>query len=530
MDLITRAVNENLHICQNTDLVEQTWEMFYKQSREKKVFVFGTGGGLAYFFRYCCDRMKIEGILDNNKEKQNHELGWYSPEVFQTEYENMLIQSLDELKRYNSQDVTILITSVEYYISMAKQLEQMGYSNYFVLLMMENNRRKNLPDEIKKNFAEIREEYIGWCCQQKLEKKKIVMRIGEYGGHAKCITNWLLKSGEDIDIVWLVHNIDIKYPDGVRIVPERNWKRYIYEMETSGIWLFDVNPLEFIQKREGQIYIQCKHWSSITLKKFTLDDASTCTSARIIERFQKDGERMDYLLSGSEFDEESCRSGLGFQGKAIRVGSPRSDILFDSSVKGKVFDSFHLKPDTHVLLYSPTYRDKEFKANHNMKITLDMEGLLRTLEEKWEGNWVLFIRLHPWLDFEECGLMETEKIINAGNYPESEELVAAADVMITDYSSIMFEEAFLKRPVFLYAPDRDEYIDGERGLLLEYDQLPFSIAESNEDLRQCILGFDNEDYGKKVTEFLDKHGVHEDGHASERAAEFIIELLRGHSV
>lgn len=530
MDLIIKAMNEKLHICQNKNLMEQTWEMFHKQSKGKKIFLFGTGRCINYFFCYCCNHMEIEGVIDNNKEKHNHELGWYSPETFQTEYQNLLIQSPDILNNYDNQDIIILITSINYYFPIAEQLEQMGYPNYFVLLMMEANHRKDYPDEIKKDFFDIREDYINWCCQQKIERNKIIMRIGEYGSHAKCITNQLLKSREDLDIVWLVHNMDIESRVGIRFVPERNWKQYIYEMETGGIWLFDVNPLEFIRKREGQIYIQCKHWSSITLKTFTLDDASTCSSANIIERFKKDGEKMDYLLSGSEFDEKSCRSGLGFHGKAIRVGSARSDILFDSSIKEKVFEHFHLKSDTHVLLYSPTYRDKEFKVNHNMTITLDMKSLLDTLEKKWEGEWVLLIRLHPWLDFKECGLTETKKIINAGNYPESEELVAASDVMVTDYSSIMFEEAFLKRPVFLYAPDRKEYIDGERGLLLEYDELPFPIAESNEALRKCILQFDEDEYKGKVTTFLNKHGVCEDGHASERAAKFIIDLLKGNFV
>ena len=530
MDLITRAMDKKLHICQDTNLMQQTWEVFHKQSKGKKIFLFGTGGGMAYFFRYCCKHIKIAGIIDNNKEKQNHKLGWYSPEVFQTEYENIFVKSPDILKNYDSQDTIILITSVDYYLPMVEQLKQMMYTNYFVLLMMEANHRKDYPNEIKKDFFDIREEYINWCCQQILVNNKIVMRIGEYGGHAKCITNQLLKSGEDLDIVWLVHNMDIESPSGVRLVLEKNWKQYIYEMETCKIWLFDVNPLEFIRKRKNQIYIQCKHWSSITLKTFTLDDASTCTSAKIIERFKKDGERMDYILSGSEFDEKSCQSGLGFRGKAVRVGSARSDILFDMSVKEKVFEHFHLKPDIHVLLYSPTYRDKEFKENHKMTISLDMKGLLDTLEKKWGGDWVLFIRLHPWLDFKDCGLKETHNIINAGNYPESEELVAASDVMVTDYSSIMFEEAFLKRPVFLYAPDRNEYIDKERGLLLKYDELPFPIAESNESLRQCILQFDEDEYKEKLTDFLNYHGICEDGHASERAARFIIELLKGISI
>ena len=81
------------------------------------------------------------------------------------------------------------------------------------------------------------------------------------------------------------------------------------------------------------------------------------------------------------------------------------------------------------------------------------------------------------------------------------------------------------KPVFLYAPDKDEYQKNDRGLLLNYDSLPFSISTTNEELSEQILNFDEVEYKKNVQAFLDKYDVHEDGHASERAANFIMELL-----
>ncbi len=526
MDLITKAMKQKYHLCEDKNLIEQTWEQFYQNATEKKVFLFGIGGGMAYFFRYCCGQIKIEGVIDNDEKKQNQRLGWFSAEVLQTKYENFIIQSPNILNDYDERDVTVLITSTNYYNLMVKQLKQLGYKDYFVLLMMEVNRRKQFPNEVRKGFEEIREEFIVWCCKQEIADHKIVMHIGEYGGHAKSITNQLLKLEMNLDIVWLVDRDSTEIPDGVRLVSKRNWKNYIYEMETAKIWLFDINIPDHIIKRKDQIYIQTKHWSSITLKTFGLDDASTCTSDEVKEQLKRHGKKIDYIFSGSDFDEKSCQSGFGFQGKTVRVGSARSDILFDESIKTKVYSKFNLKQNTHVLLYSPTYRDKEFRANQNMTVTLDMNTLLSTLEERWGGKWVLFVRLHPWLDFKKCGLKETENIINAGKYQESEELVAASNIMITDYSSIMFEAAFLKRPVFLYAPDRKEYIDGERGLLIEYDDLPFPIAETNTDLKQSILNFDVSQYEKNVTDFLDKYGIYEDGHAGERAAKFIAGFFR----
>jgi CDP-glycerol glycerophosphotransferase (TagB/SpsB family) len=89
----------------------------------------------------------------------------------------------------------------------------------------------------------------------------------------------------------------------------------------------------------------------------------------------------------------------------------------------------------------------------------------------------------------------------------------------------MFEPAFVKKPVFLFATDRKEYIDKEYDLLIDYDTLPFPIAESNEELARNIENFNQAEYEKKLDAFMEKYGVHEDGHASERAAEFISGLI-----
>lgn len=525
MDIISKAMDKGLHICENINVEKQTWELFESNREGKQVFVFGTGGGLGYFLRNCSQDMDIVGVIDNDKNKQGQKLGWCSGDAEQTKYAELLIQSPDILNTYSSKGIVVLITSVNVYLPIVAQLEVMGIENYYILLMLEANRRKDLGCEAEENDEKIRNGYIDWCCQQDIQRNKIVMMIGMYGDHARQITNVLLKEKSDLDIVWVVYNENVEKPEGVRVICDKNWRRYYYEMETAQIWLYDDIIAKSVRKREGQIYIQVKHWSSITLKMFYLDDISSCISAEIEDAIKYDGARMDYLFSGSEFDENSCRSGFGFKGKAIRIGSPRSDVLFDKKIRKKVLERFQLKNDAKICLYVPTYRQKDIDSGGNLAVALDMRGLLNALERKWDGNWFLFVRLHPTFCMVEDDFMHNENIMNVGKYPDSEELVAASDVMITDYSSIMFEEAYLKKPVFLYAPDKNEYIDGERGLLLDYSQLPFPIAESNSELHQYIMGFGQKEYEEKVTEFLNGYGVHEDGHASERAAEFIRGLL-----
>ena len=148
-----------------------------------------------------------------------------------------------------------------------------------------------------------------------------------------------------------------------------NWKKYIYEMETARIWVFDILVPEFICKRKEQIYVQTKHWSGITLKKFFLDDPSTTSTVRERERVRENSRIMDYILVGSDFDQDTCKSGFGYQGAFVRVGSPRTDALFDkgngcnSVNRNKVYARYHIAADTHTLLYAPTFRfDQEKKA------------------------------------------------------------------------------------------------------------------------------------------------------------------------
>ncbi|MCI8514950.1 MAG: glycosyltransferase [Lachnospiraceae bacterium] len=526
MNIISRAMEKGLPICEDETMQNQTWEAFEEKKKGKKLFLFGTGGGTEYFLRNY-KTYRIAGALDNDAGKQGRTLGWLCAEAWRTEYEEIPVWSPLVLENFCGQDVIVLITVVSGYGVMVDQLKRMGIENIFVLRMLEANSRGGAREGTagEEDWEEERDRHAAWCCRQSIGRKKIVMRIGEYGGHARAITRQLLKTGENLDIVWLVIRPDADVPEGVRSVWEKNWRASIFEWETAKIWLADDQVPDFLIKRPEQIYIQAKHWAGVTLKKFGLEDKSIGCSPEIRRRITKDGARTDYLLSGSRFDEDSCRSGWAFRGKAIRVGSPRSDILFDKSVREKVRAEWKLEKDARILLYAPTFRRKDLENDRKMLVTLDMELVLRRMSEKFGGDWFLFVRLHPLIRFERSSLQEQGHIIYAGEYADGEALVAAADAMITDYSSIMFEAAFIRKPVFLYAPDKEAFMEKDREFLLDYDALPFPAAKSSEELGRRILGFDSQKYEADLEAFFAEYGVEEDGHASERASDFILDLL-----
>ena len=524
MASISKAIENGFHISGRAEVDNQTWELFEDKVYGKKLFIFGVGNGAAFYLNKC-KKYSLEGIIDNDKKKQGIKAEWFLPREADDVCGELYISDISILKQFPSDEIVVLITSLKNFSAIYEQLESYGICHIFALLPMEANWRKNHAYELEENTK----QYIKKCCKEKIKDKKIVfINQNSYCGHGKYITEQLLKIRKDLDIVWFVEDPFLELPEGVRLVNRWNNKKYIYEMETAQMWVSDYCVPTYLVKRQEQIFVMVKHWSSITLKSFALDilKFKNITSPELLS--EQSGENMDYIIVGSEFDEKSCRSGFAFKGEVYYAGSPRSDILFyPQGVREKICEQYHIDQNYHILMYAPTFRyGPEFTSKWEARnIELDYEQVKQTLEKHFGGKWCILLRLHPTVIKESYGIKMPEYVINVSEYPDSQELVAASDILITDYSSIMFEPAFVKKPVFLFATDKKEYINGERELLIEYDTLPFPIAESNEELVQEIQDFNCQAYEENVTKFLDKYDIHEDGHASERAAAFISALI-----
>lgn len=500
----------------------QTWEEFEEAKKNKFVFLFGIGAGADFFFKNYSDN--IIGIIDNDKEKQDLPIDLFVDKVSLEKCQIKNVLDISILKQYSNDEIVILIANLKSCEQIAEQLESIGISNYFSLLGMEAIKRANTFQDYNKKEV-----------KQKVEPQKIIFySMGGYSGHGKYIAEQLLKLRNDLDIVWVfndlstVKNSILNIPKGIRLAYLHSHKKFIHEIETAKIWVYDdMVPLN-IHKKRNQIYVQIKHWPSVTLKTFGFDLTTFRNEEGEIAVCKHNSEIMDYIITGSKFDTETCRRGFGFQGEVIEVGSPRSDVLFnEKKIRTKVYDYFNIDSSKKILMYAPTFRCKQgaYYKPEAYDANLDYEKIVQKLKSKFPGEWNILLRLHPVVAEASKGMKRPDYIIDASDYPDSQELVATLDVMITDYSSIMFEPAFVRKPVFLFAPDKKEYINGERKLLIDYDKLPFPIAESNDELAKNIDNYNQEEYVRKVDEFLKKYGVHEDGHASERAAKFISDLI-----
>ena len=519
-DVIDRAIKKKYHINDLSMLRDIKWEDFEAALRNKSLFLYGLGNAVPFLWEKYGNTLCVTGCIDIDKKTQGDRwelrvASFSHPMVYESE-----IASPEVLEKYDPEGVVILVLSIKQYPEICRELANKGYRNVFSLLTMEAKERET--EQNRKEQEDIVEIWLRRDRELPIIQNKILILIGVHGGHGRAITKSLLKIKRKIEIVWIVNRYIDDTPDRVYQVHEKNLYEYYYAINTAKIIIIDVVwNLPEILKKDGQIFIQAKHWSSITLKKFGAED--NISNAL---RSADDAKTWDYILTGSKFDEESCKSGFPGAGECVDVGSPRSDAMFDNSIRNKIYKHYDINKDYHTLLYAPTFRVRE-KDGIAVKYDgdVDFRKLRDALRLRFCGEWIILLRYHPLLaeiadldSYPDC-------CINVSDYEDMEDLASAADCMASDYSSIMFEPSFVKKPVFLYAPDRNEYVNKEKMLLIDYNTLPFPIAETNEQLAENIMNFDQEKYEADVTAFLDKYGVHEDGHASERAAEVILGLM-----
>ncbi|NLE03910.1 MAG: hypothetical protein GX638_03775, partial [Crenarchaeota archaeon] len=118
-----------------------------------------------------------------------------------------------------------------------------------------------------------------------------------------------------------------------------------------------------------------------------------------------------------------------------------------------------------------------------------------------------------------------EKIINASSWPDMQELLAASDMLITDYSNVMFEFSLQKKPVFLYAVDINTYKE-ERDFYFDLEKLPYPTAQNNYELNELIKQYDQKRYEEKLLSFMQSIGIKETGFASQKVVEYIDRLIK----
>lgn len=367
-----------------------------------------------------------------------------------------------------------------------------------------------------------------------INHKKIVFTAFEGDGGFCCnpryIAEELLKRKDKFEIVWLVNNMEKNFPPEIMKVQNTFWNR-VYHLSTAKVWV-DNSRKEFgTAKRKGQFYIQTWH-AGLGIKPIGKFRGKLFPKiAHMVSEY--DSNLVDCLLSNSDWCTKFSPQMFLYNGQIFKTGSPRCDIFTNKRDKlyKMVRERYGVPSDAKIVMFAPTFRGGSQKGTRQVfaeEPTLDFARLEETLTKKYGGTWYIFLRLHPQLAarLKEVPLSnKSEHMVDVSQADDMNEVLAAMDVFITDYSSSAFDAANMRMPVFLYADDLKEYIEERGELMWDMYDLPFPMAESNDVLMENIFAYDDVKYRQEIDAFMEEHGVLEDGHASKRVVDLIERVL-----
>lgn len=349
-----------------------------------------------------------------------------------------------------------------------------------------------------------------------IKTNKIFM-FSYYGNHYGCnpkyISEYILKNypKDKFDIVWAFNDLTTKlHLTGFRKVKTMSL-RYFYELCTSRVIITNFRTTDLFIKRKDQYYIQTWH-SSLRLKQIE-KDAENSLPLEYVRMAKRDSKKCDLLISGCKNSTSIFKRAFWYEGNIFEYGTPRNDIFFqnNSVLRKKLLSELNLPSDSKLILYAPTFRKDE-----NLDVyDINYQMISKTLNEKFGGNWILLVKLHPHLIAKSNQLIRRNNVMDVTSYDDIQELLSITDILISDYSSLMFDFGLTKRPCFLLVPDVESYVINDRNLYFNLDELPFISAVSNSELLGRIKSFDEEKYQSDLEEFFVKIDSYENGTACE---------------
>ncbi len=342
------------------------------------------------------------------------------------------------------------------------------------------------------------------------------------------------KKYKDYKFVWAFKEVDghdIVCDSRLTIVRSRSKEYYKY-LAMSKYWIVNSILPDFVTKKKNQVYVQC--WHGTPLKRLRCDIEVNGAVMNTVDEIKKkndiDAKRFDYFLSPSKFASEKFISAfnlknLGKENIIVEKGYPRNEFLFkytDKDVK-KIKKEFGIPNNKKVIFYAPTFRDNQHSSGvgytYNLNIDFD------SLKDKFGDEYVILFRPHYYIansfDFEKYDGF----VYDASSYDDINGCYIISDVLLTDYSSVFFDFANLKRPMLFYMYDLDEYKGKLRDFYLDLDELPGPIVEKQGDLEKEISNISSyfKKYKSKYDKFNKKYNYLDGNDCSKKVLEVVID-------
>ena len=344
----------------------------------------------------------------------------------------------------------------------------------------------------------------------------------QYSDSPRRISELLLREHPEIQQIWAFNEPEkfrFLEETGIKVVKYKSLE-YLYYVMTSKVYVDNAEFWSILKFRPGQMVLQTWHGGGAYKRVGGHRiDVNRREQQHAVEKMNK---ITLFLSSSKAFTDFVIRGAYQYRGEVLECGLPRNDDLLkpDAAVSAKVRQALEIPENAKILLYAPTFRN-----SHSLDLyDVDFSRLKEALQARFGGEWVILLRMHYYLS-DKAMSSALPFLRNATDYPDMQDLLLSADVLLTDYSSCMWDFSLLHKPCFLYARDISEY-RGERDFYTPIESWPFPLAANNDELEKVIAQFDESRYHETVLRHHRDLGSTESGTAAKQCVDRIVCFLR----
>ena len=352
----------------------------------------------------------------------------------------------------------------------------------------------------------------------------------QYSDSPMYITEYLLANYPGrFEIIWEVSDLDkFAYLNekGIKTVKFGSLKDYYY-LNTAKVSITNAGFPSFLLKRNNQLRINTWHGGG-GYKSGAVFGRKKDTVGTKYARKLKEYIRNQYNLMPSSCESQSRvrREGSArYKGEILSCGLPRNDIMFrdNPDIVAKVRKYFSIGEDTNILLVAPTWKSD----NDDRNIRMDYGEICRIMEEKTGKPWVVLLRLHHLSTIDISGIIDAAdgRVMNATDYPDVQELLYTADMLISDYSSVIWDFALTGKPIALFTPDINDY-DKMRGFSRPVSEWGLAYAQTNGELLDLLKKVSMQELREHTKEHLKIYNSYETGTATKTIVDRIVEFCK----
>ncbi|HEY7145501.1 MAG TPA: bifunctional glycosyltransferase family 2 protein/CDP-glycerol:glycerophosphate glycerophosphotransferase [Streptosporangiaceae bacterium] len=348
----------------------------------------------------------------------------------------------------------------------------------------------------------------------------------QYSCNPRAIYEELLRRDTGLATAWVSRDGQVCVPDGGRAVVYASREHY----ELLGRARFIVSNMllpEWYRRTAGQLFLQT--WHGTPLKRICLDveNPQFAKGLAYHDRVRQDVANWNALLSPNAFSTPIFRKAFGFDGDILEFGYPRNDLLCGPGTAeqaARIRRQLGLPAAARIVLYAPTWRDDATTraGGYGFPQHLDLGALARALGD----DHVVLVRAHPKMkEALVTGGGADDRVVDVTRYPDMADLLVIADVLISDYSSAMFDFAVTGRPMLFFTYDLERYRDKLRGFYFDFEaEAPGPLLRTSDEVTDALRNLDdvNRSYRAAYDGFAARFCALEDGGAAARSVDWLL--------